>query len=49
MPEEKKKYRVSWEIVVHVEARDEDEATALADEEWAKGHHVCYPAIVEEE
>lgn len=35
---EKKRYRVTWEIVVDVEAENEDEAIELADAEWEKGN-----------
>lgn len=44
---EKKKYRVTWEIVVDVEAENEDEATELADAEWEKGDFNLNPYIEE--
>ena len=44
---EKKKYRVTWEIVVDVEAENPDIATVLANEEWSKGNFNCEPYIEE--
>lgn len=44
---EKKKYRVTWEIIVDVEAENPDIATVLADEEWSKGNFNCEPYIEE--
>jgi len=44
---EKKKFRITWEIVVDVEANNIDEATVLADEEWAKGNFSLNPYIEE--
>ena len=43
----KKKYRVTWEIVVDVEAENSDIATELAEEEWAKGNYELHPYIEE--
>ena len=43
----KKKYRVTCEIVVDVEAEDEDVATRLAEEEWNNGNYVCCHYIAE--
>lgn len=43
----KKKYRVTWEIVVDVEAEDPEIATELANKEWEKGNYNLYPYIEE--
>ena len=43
----KKKYRVTWEIVVDVEAEDPEIATELANKEWAKGNYELHPYIEE--
>ena len=41
------KYRVTFETVIDVEAKDEDEAIMLADIEWCKGNSVLTPYIEE--
>lgn len=46
---EKKKFRVTWEIIVEVEAEDPDDATSLADEKWCNGENEmhCYIEEIE--
>ena len=34
---EKKRYRITFEVVIEVEAINEDDADDLADEKWNKG------------
>ena len=43
----KKKYRVTFEIVVDIEADNEDKATELADKEWCNGNYTLHPYIEE--
>lgn len=41
------KYRLTYEIVIDVEAKDEDEAIEKGDEAWANGEFELTPFIEE--
>ena len=44
---DKKKFRVTLKTIIEVEASNVDEATILADNEWAKGNYKLEPYIEE--
>ena len=42
------KYRLTYEIVVEVEAENIDEAIEKGDEEWSKGNFELIPSMIKE-